>query len=65
MHPKMESVQSSRPSVECGSSAAAFAIAPLPQSNANEETTQSQARDYCENAARSKWFMKICIKAVR
>jgi hypothetical protein len=21
--------------------------------------------NYCENAARSKWFMKICIKAVR
>src|SRR5580698_8085865 len=32
MHPEMETVQSSRQSVECGSSAAAFAIVPLPQS---------------------------------
>jgi hypothetical protein len=23
------------------------------------------ARNYCANAARSKWFMKICINAVR
>jgi hypothetical protein len=26
---------------------------------------RATARNYCENAARSKWFMKICINAVR
>lgn len=55
------------PSLECGSPAAAFfhRLARRKFLTKLKRAKAQPARVYCENAARSKWFMKICINAVR